>query len=236
MLAEKTAEIGALPNNMEVRKFLVASGNSTALVQNCPVSDRKEISKMFLNDVEQVGFISTTSALPTMTMMGGELCVNATLAFASMLEKDGKLKTSGLKDSVPYSNKNGTTTIRIPISFKKYGNIILLDGIGFVLYSAKENSKIEKRKLSTFSKKYGLPAFRGIIYDGNRITPYVYVKEVDSFVKETACGSGSIAFSIFSGLGEIVQPTGEKLRIKNKRRFFELSAKVTDMDKSVKIQ
>ncbi len=225
---KKPGRILPLSDNKEVRKFLIAGGNSTALVYGCPAAYRGGAAKKLLKEVEQVGFVSARAGLPKMTMMGGELCINATLAFASTLDEGGKLAASGLKDLVRYSNKNETATIWVPLGFKKYGNTILLEGIGFILYDVKEKSKIEKQELLSLSKKYRLPAFGGIVYDGNRITPYVYVKKVDSFVKETACGSGSIAFSIFSGIGKVIQPTGEKLRIKSKKRFFEVSAKVSD--------
>jgi len=215
---------------MIVKKFLIAGGNSTALVYNCPTADRNKTSKKLLKNVEQVGFVSTKATLPKMTMMGGELCINATLAFASTLDKNGELTTSGLKNPILYSNKNGTTTIQIPFKFKKDENVILLDGIGFILYDTKEKSEIKKSELSDLSKKYKLPAFGGIIYNKNKIIPYVYVAGVNSFVKETACGSGSVAFCIFSGINDVVQPTEKIISIKKKTEFFDISAKVTSYE------
>ena len=212
---------------MIVNKFLIAGGNPTALVYDCPIADRDETSKKLLKKVEQVSFVSTKATLPKLTMMGGELCINATLAFASTLDKSGKLTTSGLKNPIFYSNKNITTTIQIPFKFKKDNKIILLDGIGFILYDTKEKSELKKSELSDLSKKYNLPAFGGIIYNKNAIIPYVYVVGVNSFVKETACGSGSVAFSIFSGIEDVVQPTKEIISIKKKAEFFDISTKVT---------
>jgi hypothetical protein len=161
--ARKSAKAYSLYNDLKVRKFLIAGGNSTALVYNCPNANRNKASKRFLKDVEQVGFISTRNKLPKMTMMGGELCINATLAFASGLNKNGQLITSGLKNPVHYSNKNGVTTIQLPLKSEKRKNVILLEGIGFVLYDAKEKSEIRKSELLYLSKKYKLPAFGGII-------------------------------------------------------------------------
>ena len=215
--------------SMIVKKFLIAGGNSTALIYGCPVADRDKTSKKLLKDVEQVGFVSTKATLPKLTMMGGELCINATLAFASTLDKNGELTTSGLKNPIPYSN-NGSTTIQIPFKFKQDENVILLDGIGFILYDTKERSEIKKSELSDLSKKYKLPAFGGIIYKKNKIIPYVYVAGVNSFVKETACGSGSVAFSIFSGINDVVQPTEKIISIKKKTEFFDISAKVTSYE------
>lgn len=214
---------------MKVKKFTIAGGNTTALVYNCPVAIRDKTSKKLMKDVEQVGFASTTSIYPELSMMGGELCINATLAFASALDKKGELATSGLQKPIPYSNENELTTIQIPVKFKQYKNIIILDGIGFVLYDANEKSEMEISELSDLSKKYALPAFGGIIYKNNEIVPYVYVAGVNSFVKETACGSGSVAFSLFSGITSIVQPTGKIISVK-KAECIEITAEVASDD------
>ncbi len=215
---------------MIVKKFIIAGGNSTALVYDCPVVDRDKTAKKLLKEVEQVGFVSTKATLPKLIMMGGELCINATLAFASTLNKNGKLTTSGLKNPIPYSNKNSSTTIKIPFKFKQDENVILLSWIGFILYDTKEKSEIKKSELSDLSKKYKLPAFGGIIYNKDKIIPYVYVSGVNSFVKETACGSGSVAFYIFSGIKNVVQPTEKIISIKKRAEFFDISAKVTSYE------
>jgi len=215
--------------SMIVKKFLIAGGNSTALVYDCSIADRDKTSKKLLKVVEQVGFVSTKATLPKLAMMGRELCINATLAFASTLDKNGELTTSGLKNPIPYSN-NGSTTIQIPFKFKQDEDVILLDGIGFILYDTKEKSEIKKSELSDLSKKYKLPAFGGIIYKKNKIIPYVYVAGVNSFVKETTCGSGSVAFSIFSGIDSVVQPTEKIINIKKNAEFFDITAKVTSYE------
>ncbi len=137
------------------------------LIRGYPTVKRKEIAKKYLEEVEQVGFISNNK----LTMIGGELCINATLAF----------NYKGLK----------RTQIEIPLKYKKQDNIILFKGIGFICIDKKKKQKITKKFLEKLTKKYNLPAFGAIIYKKNKITPYVYVKKVNSFVKETACGSGS---------------------------------------------
>ncbi|MBI4918672.1 hypothetical protein HY837_01990 [archaeon] len=69
-----------------------------------------------------------------------------------------------------------------------------------------------------------MPAFGAIIYQNNRITPYVFVSRVDSLVKETACGSGSVAFSLFSGKNKIIQPTGKAIFVrKNSQKSKSLN-------------
>ena len=214
---------------MNIKKFLIANGNSTALIFGCPVTDRKKIVNKLLKEVEQVGFVSKKATLPVLEMMGGELCINATLAFASTLGKSGELTTSGLKNPIPYSNLKNKTTIKIPVEYEKKDNIILLDGIGYILFDTKDRPIATKEELSDLCKKYHLPAFGGIIFEGNRITPYVFVESVDSFVKETACGSGSIAFSILSGCQNVIQPSGKTISVE-KKEFFEISAEVVEID------
>lgn len=211
---------------MLIKKFLIAKGNSTALVYNCPYKDRDKISKKLLKKVEQVGFVSKEKKSPKLIMMGGELCINATLAFASTLDEKGELFTSGLKNKVKYYNKRGITKIQIPLSFKEYKNIILLDGIGFIIYNINEKYTIKKSELLKLSSKYKLPAFGGIIYDKKKIIPFIYVSKTKSFVKETACGSGSIAFSIFSGFKDVIQPTNKVINVRKYNGFY-ISAKIT---------
>lgn len=211
---------------MNVKKFLIANGNSTALIYDCPAIKRNKVAKKLLNEVEQVGFVSTKYKFPKLVMMGSELCINATLAFASTLNENGKLSLDSLKKPICYTNKKKLTTIRVPFKIKQDKNIILLNGIGFILYNKKEKVEVSKLELSNFCKKYKLPAFGGVIYDKNKIVPYIYVAHVDSFIKETACGSGSVAFSIFSGIADVVQPTSKIINIK-KTKSFDITARVT---------
>ncbi|MBS3112202.1 hypothetical protein J4459_02975 [Candidatus Woesearchaeota archaeon] len=49
-------------------------------------------------------------------------------------------------------------------------------------------------------------------------------------MKETACGSESVAFCIFSGIKDVVQPTEKVINIKKKTEFFDISAKVTSYE------
>ena len=208
----------------------IAGGNSTALVS---YSNNRNIAKQLLKEVEQVGFISNRK-IPKLTMMGGELCINATIAFASQLSKRGKLFTSGIKKQIEYENKGSITTIKFPLNYKIKNNIVLFEGIGFIIFNRKYREKISKNYLANLSKKYNLPAFGAIIYEKNRIEPYVYVRKVDSFMKETACGSGSIAFSIFSGLSKIIQPTGKSIKVNIKKDKVIISAEVKNEENKMK--
>lgn len=191
--------------------------------------DQKKISKELLEKVEQVGFIRKRKNLPYLEMMGNELCINATLAFASTLNKRGKLFASGVKEPIGYINKNKKTSICFSIAYKKTGNIVVLKGIGFIFIGKKERITISKRKISALSKKYDLPAFGLILCQKNKIYPYIYVKSTNSFVKESACGSGSIALCILKGYKKIIQPTKQPININIKKGKVIVTARVKEV-------
>ena len=209
----------------------IAGGNSTALISKCPKNLRNKTIKQLLKKVEQVGFISENK----LTMMGNELCINATLAFASQLKNKGILYTGGVKKPIKYKNENNQTIIKIPLKYKIQKNVILFEGIGYICI--KDKKKATKTFIKNLAKKYKLSAFGAIVYEKNKINPYIYVKQVGSFVNETACGSGSIAFSLFSGYKKIIQPTGESIYIKVRGKEIEIKAKVTkeNINKSNKL-
>jgi hypothetical protein len=166
-------------------------------------------------------------------MMGGELCINATLAFARHLGKAaGTLYTSGLRDTVHYFNEGSLSSISFGCKFELQENRILFDGIGYALYPKNAIYKIQKGAIAALAEEYHLPAFGGIIFDENRIIPHIYVKGSDSFVQESACGSGSLAYAIYSGHKEIVQPSGGKILVSIGQEQVTVSAEVEPMTRS----
>jgi len=198
---------------MKIRKFLIAEGNATALVFDCPDSERINTSKNLLKSVEQVGFIEDTEP-PELTMMGGELCINGTIALASTLQKAGQLKTSGLQQVIDYENNGAVTTLNLTIPYKLEGDEVLFNGIGYIVSQDLIEKIPTKKELLLKCQSHNLPAYGYIQLRDNKITPYIYVQSVDSLVEETACGSGSIAASIASGISEIIQPTGKSIIVK----------------------
>lgn len=208
---------------MKFKKYVIAGGNSTFLVWDCPSWKRKEVITKYLGEVEQIGFIEIEKGISKLVMMGNELCINGTIALASTLDKKGFLQTSGYEGFVRYQNINGQTKIALTIPFQQIENIILLSGIGFI-YLDKE--KDFEKLLPSLCKKYNLPAFGAILYKNKQLVPYVYVLETNSLFKETACGSGSIAFSIITGKEEIIQPTGKIISIMKNDNAFIVTAKV----------
>ena len=203
---------------IKIQKYLIANGNSTALVFDCPLDERAKTSNQLLADVEQVGFVENDLGATRLVMMGGELCINASIAAASLLKTGLTMSTSGLQSLVHTINQNDSTEISIALPYKREGNIIVFEGIGFVCENATEKSSIQptKEMLRAYCGQYSVGAFGLIQYQDNTIKPYVYVKDVDSLVAETACGSGSIATSIVTGYEDIIQPTGESIHVRYK--------------------
>lgn len=208
-----------------LKKFLIAGGNSTLLVWNCPSDQKKKVIDRYLGKVEQVGFIEETKkGLSKLVMMGDELCINSTLSLASQLPNSGLLLTSGINKPIRYENIGKNTYIELDITFKKIGNIILLPGIGFICTNIKP--EISKSYLAKSANKYNLPAFGIVFYQNNKITPYVFVKGTDSLFEETACGSGSIACALVTGFRNIIQPTGEVITVINNKNGLIIGSRV----------
>lgn len=209
---------------MKMRKFTIAGGNPTLLIWGCPTDKRIKIANQYLDEVEQVGFVDIRNAMPQLTMMGGELCVNATLALASQLGPSGRIRTSGLSNVVEYANANERTIVSLTLPYRCEGNTVLLPGIGFIV----TNSSLPTAKsgMRTLADKYYLPAFGQITVKDRQIEPYVYVRATDSLIKETACGSGSIATAIILNRSEIIQPTGQTIRVERDGGKFHISTHV----------
>ena len=87
---------------MEKNKFLIAGGNSSLLVWNCPISEKQKVIKQYLGEVEQIGFCSNNSDGISILTMINELCINATIALASQLNRNGILYSSGCEKGIQY--------------------------------------------------------------------------------------------------------------------------------------
>lgn len=212
---------------MKFKKLLIANGNSTLLVWGCSSTEKNIVIKRYLGKIEQIGFVETKNRLPFLNMMGGELCINGTIALASVCEEKGKLYTSGLRNSIFYKNVGRKTSINLNINYKKLNNTVLLEGIGYIYL--KNKIKDPKKLLAQLCFQYNFPAFGILYFQNNKIEPVVYVKQTNSLLEETACGSGSIAFSILTKKQNIIQPTGKEIRVEKYENIFCVSAEVAKL-------
>lgn len=215
-------------DQMKKYKFLIAGGNSTLLVVCCPENQKEQIVRKGLKMAEQVGFVQFGNGqIPSLEMMGSELCINATLALAKLCGGSGELITSGANGIVRFSNYKDEASIKLKLPYIKDGEIVILPGIGYKLI---DNSTFPlAAEASSYCDNYCLPAFGLLKVTGNQINPWVFVKKTNSFVPETACGSGSIALNILQNAERIIQPTGQRINIRKNGNEFTVSAKVVKM-------
>jgi len=211
---------------MQVKYFTIAGGNKTALVWDCPPSDREKCVNDILPTVEQLGFV-TGETESHLLMMGGELCINALLALASQLEGEAGILSTSNQDKITYRNYDNKTRIEINLPHEIEDNVILLDGIGFVCAHADAPLSY---LLNAYAQKYNRPAFGELVYDAaGRISPRIHVVKTDSIVNETACGSGSVVAHLVTGHNEIIQPTGGIIVVHSDGETFSIEASVVTL-------
>lgn len=164
-------------------------------------------------DAEQVAFIAGPD---TMHMCGMEFCGNASRAFALMLAKQRgicgygqvMINVSGCARPlmVEVNTDNNFTRIEMPppltvqpfadASLPENSWLVDMDGIIHVvvcdLPATLENFNTIKEEIN---RRFDPPAMGVMFYDtgASRLTPVVYVKDVDSTYFEGSCGSGTTA-------------------------------------------
>ena len=229
--------------NENVRVVLAAGGNPTGIIFVENADGREEyapFAKEYMGshpDVEQFGFIEETSHFQ---MSGGEFCGNAARAAALLIsQKTGKtagsFTMSGFDGTVDYlvlhPDVVTCTFTGLPISSKpvmvegKEATLVDLGGIVHVVLPESEKFRDDKEYYTTYHRKVtselnlGSRAAVGVVWqslgeDGSvSIDPVVWVRDIDSFFYETACGSGTLAVLVASQKTnvDIVQPTGQAI-------------------------
>jgi diaminopimelate epimerase len=234
-------------------------GNTTALVSDSfPRSQYGAIARAIIHSdptIEQVGFLEppadSSRADLRLQMMGGEFCGNATRSAAYVaFKKTGKqyvtVESSGVDYLVPGHVTEGSSSIILPSSFvqgvkkTQEATVVDLQGIRHVVFPVGFDAKQSKEQLLQ-AHKDDYPAV-GIIFVSESqgllsIDPFVWVRETDTFVHETACGSGSIAVAAAlskqteDNTNRIVQPSGEIFTIGMTSTSIELGGPIQDKGK-----
>lgn len=191
-------------------------GNTTALVkQKFPRAKYSQLANKIMAadpSIEQVGFIEKPTqkhAHLRLHMMGGEFCVNATRSTAFLYAKEHKLKkvfieTCGLEEVLEVDIKGETTHIHLTSDFLlkikkiKEGLLVDLKGIRHIIIFDEKKHSNYRKILEAY--KEDRPAV-GIMYIEKKVKftelkPYVWVRETDTYIFETGCGSGSIAAAV----------------------------------------
>ncbi len=215
-------------------------GNTTAIVKETVARARHaEVAQEIMKEdkeVEQVGYIeepNDKNAAFRLQMMGGEFCVNATRSAAFLWAKEHQLsdvtmEVSGSDTLLNVQISEDTTVVSLPGAFylqsqlERDYTVIDLAGIRHIIL---EGNFDEAQALGLIEKYKENYEAVGVIYiektpEYVKIDPLIWVRETASFVRETGCGSGSIATAIalhqltssqvkFS----ILQPSGEAYEI-----------------------
>lgn len=222
---------------MKVQKINTA-GQVTAVISDAQLTNeelRDLSTDIMISDstVEQVGLLNSSLRPPVLRMMGGELSINGTLAGAFLLlqakqqpQESVSFYSSGVKDLITVANLDDELTLSLPLSVPRIENdVVYFDGICYVIRKGLRTSKLlrrmERKTLETLCENR--PAAGIIFYEENKIQPVVYVKATKTTVWENACGSGSIAFSLMVGAGDVLQPSGEVIKIRTKDATLRIS-------------
>lgn len=231
------------------------SGNITALLTGIFGRDEyAAISNKIMaedKEVEQVGFIEKSAAPGIhfrLQMAGGEFCGNAARSAAFLHHhlngvEEIVMEVSGLEEPVRAQVKDGVSAVYLPANFfinientpEGHGVVDLL-GIRHVVVPGVGTDDGHHEILGRH--KADKPAV-GVIYlqeekETFTITPYVWVRETNSLIKETACGSGSVAAAIVckrnnttQDIFPIKQPSLEDILVDfSSKDYIRLSGKV----------
>jgi diaminopimelate epimerase len=176
-------------------------------------------------EIEQVMFVDNDLPLPKGTMAGGEFCGNATrsLGYYLLKGKDGSvdLSISGTNAPLKVVVKDKSAHTQMPI-IKDTRSVtflatatyqVKLEGITHLVFEPEseqaksfshiDNIEEQKSLARKLLNEYDLlqePAAGVMALNENHglleLNPFVYVRDVDTFYAETACGSGSVAVGL----------------------------------------
>ena len=214
---------------MIIEYFIVSSsGNVTALVTTpTEKNDYKKISTALFkthSEVEQIGFLKNDGDMLTLNMSGGEFCGNAILSAVALISdltgKTGEytVKISGCDSlikakseinngeyhcvcEVPFS-KNSRTFSAVVNGKEVLLPVIELDGIAHIIAPLDFDKEDAEKLIKSFAEKQNYKAL-GIMFYGSstqKVTPLVYVADVDTLFYEKSCASGSCAVCCYEVL------------------------------------
>jgi len=207
------------------------SGNITIFVKTpVPRSEYQTVAAQLLAmeelKGEQVAFILQEPTLPgidgAMEMCGLEFCGNASRSFALLLAQEAgdtgqvkkTVKVSGCDEPLTVELNMDTQCAKVrmpnPISCEKKQECTIVD-FGGILHIIVEDLPPEEEIFNLLRDRVysqmNPPAMGVMFWDTaeKRLTPVVYVKDVDTTYFEGSCGSGTTAMAAAFSLG---QPDG----------------------------
>ena len=200
------------------------AGNITIFVLNgVPPEQYASVAAKLLSleeyRAEQVAFQvpARMGADGRIQMMGGEFCGNAARSYGYLLSTvlpenpDSVLvEISGAQRplAVAVDRRRGRCetemplpagTVRIPFGGREY-EAARFDGIVHTIVPGRPQSPEFVRGLLAAARAAVSSGAYGILFlDGDRMTPVVYVRDTDSLIWESSCGSGSAAVAALLG-------------------------------------
>lgn len=201
------------------------AGNITGLVlTELPRSDYKMAARYLMEHagygLEQVGFIRDCNDCDgSLEMMGGEFCGNAArsvglyLAQNQISLQDDKvlIRVSGVRDMLEVQTdlRKHEAKIKMPpvlsiglVQTRQYGTVplIKMEGISHVLLIDvhPETGKAEEL-IQNLAEAFDDAAIGIMFYEAEHhfVTPLVWVRETDTMIWESSCGSGSVALASY---------------------------------------
>lgn len=222
---------------MKTYVIKAAGGNPTAIRTIKNQLTRKQFEKFGADlmletesfGVEQAGFLVQKDSQFHFEMSGGEFCGNAARSAALVISQitgkpENSFTMSGYK-GVVQSHVDGNN-VRCEFkglpTLKKESlfngaklTVVDLGGIVHVVIEDEfpENYKIVHKQITQELGLQNRDAVGVLWIQKNgksvNLNPVVWVKSIDTFFYETACGSGSIAVVKATGVKEVTQPSGQ---------------------------
>lgn len=214
-------------------RILSPGSNITALIyQPVPPDERIGVSNRIMEAdpaIEQVGFVTapqTSTARFSLEMMGDEFCAGAAASAAydwcRNNDQDKCLfDSSGLSSPITAVREDEIIRLELPrelivdSQIIPEGRLVDLQGIRFIITENTDLLGEVKVTINKYKKDF-IPATT-LIYmkkeeEGISIIPWVWVEKTGTLVRESACGSGSIAVAAATDSHQenhsILQPSG----------------------------
>ncbi len=249
--------------------ILYPGGNLTAIVtEKQPKKKRPELAKKIMDhnpEIEQVGFMSAAAGSKyafKLDMMGGEFCINAARCAALLWnrqhpkEKEIVLQVSGCAWPIKARVSSSTVTLLLPEALivnsqaADEGKLIDLRGIRFLVSEGALDAGKLLEAARQDSNDYPALGLVEIIKNENNeltITALVWVRETNTLIQETACGSGSIAACVYcleksprAVDFSVRQPSGHSYEVSfrglKKNKTFSLSGDVAFIGDEFRIE
>lgn len=219
-------------------QLISASGNPTAIINGQYPSLERDIinQKIFSTNklVEQIGYVFQKNNQYYFEMMGNEFSGNGCRAATFFLLKNTPAQinffASGINKPIIGQLINNYVTVSMPspkiifnqIDNSTYSTIF----IGTLMIISSNTIKNIPKLIKQYSSQYSAIGFMEYQTINNNINliPRFWVKNTNTLVNETACGSGSIVLAKLLQLkiAQIWQPSGFPLVIKFKNQSISL--------------